>query len=113
MIGALRRGVGWPLPTTVPTLDDLTGCLTSPVSAKLSSWPDAQSPAMLHDPLNTFDAVGAALAGLATDDGTRRPGPPGVVVGLSRGRIGGSPTGIDSRDRRWARRHALPHPWRT
>jgi hypothetical protein len=25
MIGALRRGVGWPLPTTVPTLDDLTG----------------------------------------------------------------------------------------
>ena len=38
---------------------------TGTVAAKLSSWPDAQSPAMLHDTLRAFDAVGAALAGIA------------------------------------------------
>ena len=39
---------------------------TGTVAAKLSSWPDAQSPAMLHDTLRAFDAIGAALAGAAT-----------------------------------------------
>jgi hypothetical protein len=63
---------------------------TGMVAAKLSSWPEAQSPAMLHDTLRAFDAVGAALAGFAADDPKRRHGPPGVVAGLSRGRIGGS-----------------------
>ena len=63
---------------------------TGTVAAKLSSWPDAQAPAMLHDTLHAFDAVGAALAGIAADD-PKRQGPPGVVAGLSRGRIGRSP----------------------
>ncbi|MGA2831367.1 MAG: serine hydrolase, partial [Streptosporangiaceae bacterium] len=35
---------------------------TGTVAAKLSSWPDAQSPAMLQDTLRAFDAIGAALA---------------------------------------------------
>jgi hypothetical protein len=35
---------------------------TGTVAAKLSSWPDAQSAAMLHDTLRAFDAAGAALA---------------------------------------------------
>ncbi len=39
---------------------------TGTVAAKLSSWPDAQSPAMLQDTLRAFDAIGAALAGAAT-----------------------------------------------
>ena len=64
---------------------------TGTVAVKLSSWPDAQSPAMLLDTLLVFDAVGAALAGIAAGDPNRRHGPPGVVAGLSRGRIGGSP----------------------
>ena len=38
---------------------------TGTVAAKLSSWPDAQSPAMLHDTLRAFDAIGAALVGAA------------------------------------------------
>jgi len=38
---------------------------TGTVAAKLSSWPDAQSPAMLQDTLRAFDAIGAALAGAA------------------------------------------------
>jgi len=38
---------------------------TGTVAAKLSSWPDAQSPAMLHDTLRAFDAIGADLAGAA------------------------------------------------
>ena len=38
---------------------------TGTVAAKLSSWPDAQSPAMLHDTLRAFDAIGAVLAGAA------------------------------------------------
>jgi CubicO group peptidase (beta-lactamase class C family) len=60
---------------------------TGTVAAKLSSWPDAQAPGLLHDTLRAFDAVGAALAGLAVKDEARRPGPPGVAAGLSRGRI--------------------------
>jgi CubicO group peptidase (beta-lactamase class C family) len=63
---------------------------TGTVAVKLSSWPDAQSPTMLHDTVLAFDAVGAALAGIAAGDPSRRHGPPGVVAGLSRGRIGGS-----------------------
>ncbi len=61
---------------------------TGTVAAKLSSWPDAQSPAMLEDTLRAFDAAGAALAGIAADDPGRH-GPPGVAAGLSRGRIDG------------------------
>ncbi len=64
---------------------------TGTVAAKLSSWPDAQSPAMLLDTLRAFDAIGAALAGIADEDPKRRYGPPGVVAGLSRGRMGGRP----------------------
>ena len=64
---------------------------TGTVAAKLSSWPDAQSSAMLLDTLRAFDAVGAALAGRAADDPNRGHEPPGVVAGLSRGGIGGSP----------------------
>ncbi len=38
---------------------------TGTVAGKLSSWPDAQSPAMLQDTLRAFDAIGAALAAAA------------------------------------------------
>ena len=62
---------------------------TGTVAAKLSSWPYAQSPAMLHDTLRAFDAVGGALAGTAARDSALRHGPAGVVAGLSRGRPGG------------------------
>jgi len=64
---------------------------TGTVAVKLSSWPDAQAPGMLHDTLLAFDAIGAALAGTAANDPKRRHGPPGVAAGLSRGRIGGPP----------------------
>jgi CubicO group peptidase (beta-lactamase class C family) len=63
---------------------------TGTVAAKLSSWPDAQSPAMLHDTLRAFDAVGAALAGLPMA-AAARGGVPGVVAGLARGRLGRPP----------------------
>ena len=62
---------------------------TSTVVAKLSSWPDAQSPALLHDTLLAFDAMGALLAGLPLEDPARRHGPPGLAAGMSRGRAGG------------------------
>jgi CubicO group peptidase (beta-lactamase class C family) len=62
---------------------------TGTVAAKLSTWPDAQSPEMLHDTLLAFDAIGATLAGGTADDLKRQPGPPGVVSGLSRGRTAG------------------------
>jgi CubicO group peptidase (beta-lactamase class C family) len=65
---------------------------TDTVAVKLSSWPDAQSPAMLHDTLRAFDAVGAALADLPVDtlDTPGVPGAavPGVAAGLSRGELG-------------------------
>ncbi len=64
---------------------------TGTVAAKLSSWPHAQSPAMLHDTLRAFDAIGAAMAGIKSDDPMRRHTPPGVVAGRSRGRLGRSP----------------------
>jgi len=62
---------------------------TGTVVAKLSSWPDAQSPTMLHDTLLAFDAMGALLAGLPPEDPARRHRPPGIAAGLSRGRAGG------------------------
>ena len=68
---------------------------TRTVAAKLSSWPVAQSAAMLHDTLRVFDAVGATLAGLPIEassvDLPRPTGPAGVVAGLSRNRSAGSP----------------------
>ena len=36
---------------------------TGAVAAKLSSWPHAQSPEMLHDTLRAFDVIGAAWSG--------------------------------------------------
>jgi len=60
---------------------------TATVAVKYSSWPDAQSPAMLHDTLRAFDAVGAALAALPAP-GATRPGVPGIVAGMSRGELG-------------------------
>ncbi|MDN5858001.1 MAG: beta-lactamase family protein [Pseudonocardia sp.] len=59
---------------------------TETVVAKTSSWPVAQSPSMLHDTLNAFDAVAATLTGHPPEGGPRQPGPPGVVAGMSRGR---------------------------
>jgi CubicO group peptidase (beta-lactamase class C family) len=65
---------------------------TGTVAVKLSSWPDAQSPAMLHDTLRAFDAIGAELAGLPLDEpeghGVPGAGVPGVAAGLSRGELG-------------------------
>jgi hypothetical protein len=63
---------------------------TGTVAAKLSSWPDAQSAAMLQDTLRAFDAAGAALAGIAADGQKGRYGPPEVTADLSRGRINGA-----------------------
>ncbi len=56
---------------------------TGTVAAKLSSWPEAQSPVMLYDTLQAFDAVGAELAGLTAKRVTRE-GPPGIAAGLAR-----------------------------
>jgi len=61
---------------------------TGTVAVKLSSWPQPQSPEMLHDTLLAFDAVGATLAGLTGAGSPRRHGPPGVAAGLSRRRPG-------------------------
>ena len=60
---------------------------TGTVAAKTSSWPTAQAPTMLHDTLNAFDAVAAALAGRPLEVVARQPGPRGVAAGLSRGRL--------------------------
>jgi CubicO group peptidase (beta-lactamase class C family) len=61
---------------------------TSTVAVKLSTWPDAQSPEMLHDTLRMFDAIGAALANLPipNHDGLGLPTitPPGVATGSAR-----------------------------
>jgi CubicO group peptidase (beta-lactamase class C family) len=61
---------------------------TGTVAVKLSSWPDAQSPQMLHDTLRMFDAVGAVLADLPipNHDGPGLPAvtPPGVATGSAR-----------------------------
>jgi CubicO group peptidase (beta-lactamase class C family) len=62
---------------------------TATVAVKLSSWPEAQSPAMLHDTLRAFDAVGGMLAALPPG-GPGRSGVPGVAAGLSRRGLGPS-----------------------
>jgi len=68
--------------------------VTRTVAAKLSSWPVAQSAAMLHDTLRAFDTIGSALTGLtlpvAQGEPSHRAGPPGVAAGLSRSRSSGS-----------------------
>ena len=56
---------------------------TKTVAVKLSSWPDAQAPMLLHDTFRAFDAVGANLSGLTPDRATHQ-GPPGIAAGLSR-----------------------------
>jgi CubicO group peptidase (beta-lactamase class C family) len=75
---------------------------TGTVAAKLSSWPDAQAPALLEETLRVFDAVGATLAGLPAPRptpqyATPRPGPPGVAAGMSRGGIAGDIAGPPSK----------------
>jgi hypothetical protein len=62
---------------------------TQTVGVKLSSWPDGQSPAMLHDTLRMFDAMGAALADLLLNQerfGVPRLALPGLATGLARAR---------------------------
>jgi hypothetical protein len=49
---------------------------------KLSSWPQAQSPAYLQDTIRAFDAIGGALARSDASDTRQRL--PGVISGLSR-----------------------------
>ena len=68
---------------------------TQTVAAKFSSWPVAQSAAMLHDTLRAFDTIGATLAGLPLNGATGeavRTGPSGVAAGLSRSRSAGTPS---------------------
>jgi hypothetical protein len=68
---------------------------TRTVAAKLSSWPVAQSAAMLHDTLRAFDTIGATLAGMTLEAAAGEPphptGPAGIAAGLSRNRSAGSP----------------------
>jgi len=68
---------------------------TRTVAAKLSSWPVAQSAAMLHDTLRAFDTIGATLAGMTLEAAGGEPphptGPAGIAAGLSRNRSAGSP----------------------
>ena len=69
---------------------------TGTVAAKLSSWPVAQSAAMLHDTLGAFDTIGATLAGMPIDAPGESPhptGPAGVAAGLSRNRSAGTAGG--------------------
>jgi hypothetical protein len=63
---------------------------TQTVGVKLSSWPVAQSPGMLHDTLRMFDAMGATLADLPlTRERYGVPGLalPGVATGSVRARL--------------------------
>jgi hypothetical protein len=63
---------------------------TQTVGVKLSSWPAAQSPGMLHDTLRMFDAIGATLADLPlTRERYGVPGLalPGVATGSARARL--------------------------
>jgi CubicO group peptidase (beta-lactamase class C family) len=55
---------------------------TRTVCVKLSSWPDAQSPAYLQDTIRAFDAVGGALTRRDASDARQRL--PGVISGLNR-----------------------------
>jgi CubicO group peptidase (beta-lactamase class C family) len=61
---------------------------THTVGVKLSSWPAAQSPGMLHDTLRMFDAMGATLADLPLTRELHVPGLalPGVATGSARAR---------------------------
>ena len=63
---------------------------TRTVAAKLSSWPVAQSAAMLHDTLRAFDTIGATLAGLALPVRSGRDLPPGGPAPASRPASAGS-----------------------
>jgi CubicO group peptidase (beta-lactamase class C family) len=63
---------------------------TQTVGVKLSSWPDAQSPEMLHDTLRMFDAMGAVLADLPLKQeryGVPGLSLPGVATGSGRARL--------------------------
>jgi CubicO group peptidase (beta-lactamase class C family) len=53
---------------------------TRTVAVKLSSWPEAQHPAYLHNTLAALDAIGGAL----THDSAHGHHLPGVVAGLDR-----------------------------
>jgi len=55
---------------------------TRTVCVKLSSWPEAQSPAYLQNTIRAFDAIGGALA--RSDAGDTRQRLPGVISGLNR-----------------------------
>lgn len=55
---------------------------TRTVCVKLSSWPSAQHPALLHDTVQACDAIAGALSGQGGS--TRRSGAPGVITGQSR-----------------------------
>jgi CubicO group peptidase (beta-lactamase class C family) len=55
---------------------------TRTVCVKLSSWPDAQSPAYLQDTVRAFDAIGGALTRSDASDTRQRL--PGVILGLHR-----------------------------
>ena len=55
---------------------------TRTVCVKLSSWPDAQSPAHLQDTIRAFDAIGGALTQSDASDTRHRL--PGVILGLNR-----------------------------
>jgi len=55
---------------------------TRTVCVKLSSWPDAQSPAHLQDTIRAFDAIGGALTRSDASDTRQRL--PGVILGLNR-----------------------------
>lgn len=54
---------------------------TRTVAAKLSTWPDAQSPILLNETISAFDTLGATLAGLPTDLHSGRHGAPGIASG--------------------------------
>jgi CubicO group peptidase (beta-lactamase class C family) len=55
---------------------------TRTVCVKLSSWPQAQSPAYLQDTIRAFDAIGGALS--RSDASHTRWRLPGAALGLSR-----------------------------
>jgi len=54
---------------------------TKTVAAKLSTWPDAQSPTLLSETISAFDNIGARLAGLTVEGEANHEGPAGVASG--------------------------------
>ena len=54
---------------------------TQTVAAKLSTWPDAQAPILLHETLGAFDTLGAVLAGWPAVDAGHFEGPAGIGSG--------------------------------